>query len=270
MIPKIIHLCWLSGDDFPSSIKECLLSWGVHLKDYEIWLWGKKPADMSCLGELKVTEKTFDINQTDWTKEAYNAKKYAFAADYIRLYALFNYGGIYLDSDVIMYKSFNSLLGLPYFIGHDQIRGFEAAIIGTKKGCIWIKDMLDSYKGKHFLTDNGSCDMLPLPCRFHHVLTALGYKFYRLTEISEYEERDKEMMVFDKDFFNSRNTIEVSKTPKSFCAHNYADSWSNKDEKKSIKHRLPKWLLKTIYIVGQKTWARHKYSWFQIKFSDKR
>ena len=84
MIPKIIHLCWLSGDDFPSSIKECLLSWGVHLKDYEIWLWGKKPADMSCLGELKVTEKTFDINQTDWTKEAYNAKKYAFAADYIR------------------------------------------------------------------------------------------------------------------------------------------------------------------------------------------
>ena len=82
MIPKIIHLCWLSGDAFPTDIVKCLETWKKYLKDYEIWLWGKKPQD--CLG-LNVIEKHFDLDSTIWTKQAFEAKKYAFAADYIIL-----------------------------------------------------------------------------------------------------------------------------------------------------------------------------------------
>lgn len=252
MIPKIIHLCWLSGDPFPADIRDCLDTWKIHLPDYEVWLWDTK---------------RFDINSTVWTKQAFEVKKYAFAADYIRLYALYHFGGIYLDSDVIVYKSFNDLLGLPYFIGHDQIRGFEAAVIGAEKGCKWVKDILDTYQDKTFIKEDGTYDMLPLPCRFHHILTGLNYKFHLIHQIVNYEAVEKQMYVFDCDFFNSRNAIEVRQTPKSYCAHNYAGGWSKtKNPSKSVKDYLPKWLLKSIYTIGQKTWARKKYAWFQIPF----
>lgn len=252
MIPKIIHYCWLSGDPFPPEIQRCLDTWKEHLGDYEIWLWDTN---------------RFDITATRWTRQAFEQRKYAFAADYIRLYALYNYGGIYLDSDVIVYKSFDDLLSLPYFIGHDQIRGFEAAVIGAEKGCRWLKDILDTYQDKSFITEDGDYDMLPLPCRFHHVLVDLDYKFFQLHNNEPYEVRDKVMYVFDGDFFNSRNAVEVRQTKKSYCAHNYAGSWQKKGSRKNgVKDYLPKWLLRCIYVIGQKTWARKKYAWFQIPF----
>jgi len=270
MIPKIIHLCWLSGDSFPASIIECLETWSINLQGYEIWLWGKLPKDISCLNGLNVIEKHFDLESTLWTNQAYQTKKYAFAADYIRLYALYNYGGIYLDADVIVYKKFDELLSLPYFIGCDQIRAFEAAVIGAEESCFWIKEILDSYKGKNFIKNDNSYDLMELPVRFHHVLTKLNYKFYNITKITYYSQiipEDKRLYIFEKNFFNSRNAVEVQQTKKSFCAHNYAGSWQKK-EKKSFKDRIPKSILAIIYTIGQNTWARNKYAWFQIPFEN--
>ena len=79
MIPKLIHLCWLSGDPYPPKIQYCIDSWKKFLPDYEIMLW-----DTS----------RFDVNSLPWTKQAFEAKKYAFVADFIRLYAVYNFGGI--------------------------------------------------------------------------------------------------------------------------------------------------------------------------------
>ena len=84
--------------------------------------------------------------------------------------------------------------------------------------------------------------------------------------MQQFSLKKKQMYVFDKDFFNSRNELEVHQTPKSYCAHNYAGSWVKEQERKSIKSFLPKWLIRVVYIIGQKTWARNKYSWFQIPF----
>ena len=66
-----------------------------------------------------------------------------------------------MDSDVFVYRNFDDLLNLPYFIGHDQIRGFEAAVIGAEKGCKWIKSILDTYENRPFVKDEGSLDTLP-------------------------------------------------------------------------------------------------------------
>ena len=82
-IPKIIHYCWLSGEDKPPFIQKCISSWKKVMPDYEIWCWDTK---------------RFDIHSVKFVEEAYNVKKWAFAADYIRLYALYNYGGIYLEN----------------------------------------------------------------------------------------------------------------------------------------------------------------------------
>ena len=89
----------------------------------------------------------------------------------------FGYG---IHNDVLVYKNFDELLNLPYFIGHDQIGAFEAAVIGCEPGCKWIKDILDTYDGKSFIKANGMYDILTLPCKFHHVLTDLGYRFWRI------------------------------------------------------------------------------------------
>ena len=129
MIPKIIHLCWLSGDKYPAKIAKCIASWKKNLPDYEIMLWDTK---------------RFDLNSSNWVKQAFEAKKYAFAADYIRFYALYNYGGVYLDSDVEVLKSFNPLLDLPYFVGAVQPGTPEAAIMGAEK----VKEMATSYGKK--------------------------------------------------------------------------------------------------------------------------
>lgn len=136
MIPKKIHFCWLSGDEFPPLIKHCIDSWHRVLPDYEIILWDTK---------------RFDVNSIPWVKEAFEAKKYAFAADYIRLYAVYTEGGIYLDSDVEMLKSFNDLLTNNSFIGFEAAtEKIEAAIFGGEPGCEWCKKAMEFYSSNHF------------------------------------------------------------------------------------------------------------------------
>lgn len=238
MIPKIIHLCWLSEEEFPDDIKSCIESWKTHLPDYEIWVWDTK---------------RFDINSTIWTKEAFQEKKYAFAADYIRLYALYNYGGIYLDSDILVYKSFNDLLNLPYFIGEDFVGSFEAAVIGTEKHCKWIKDILGYYTNRHFINNN-CLDMLPLPAVFLNCLRG-KYTFKKINQVPpKYQSNSNTLNIFSKNFFNSRNRVGIIKTSNSYCAHNYKGSWVDKKNtiKNQIKSRLPLVILNLIFWITNK------------------
>lgn len=242
MIPKIIHLCWLSGDPFPDDIQNCLDSWKQILPDYEVMLWDTN---------------RFDINSTLWTKQAFENKKYAFAADYIRLYALYNYGGIYLDSDVLMYKSFNDLLSLPYFIGQDYEHCFEAAIIGAEKHTEWIADVLKRYDNRPFIKADGSLDIEPLPFVFLHQLKD-KYEFIRLHRLVSYKNDIGKFYIFDRNFFNSRNSCQSRRTNKSYCTHNYAGAWTSKgtDYKSRIKRFMPKWLLNIYFTISHNTFNR--------------
>ena len=115
MIPKIIHYCWLSGDPFPDLINKCIDSWHNILSDYEFMLWDTRK---------------IDVNSNLWLKQAYENKKYAFAADYIRFFALYHYGGIYLDADVEVLKDFKSLLIEKQLLGEEASGDIEAAVIG--------------------------------------------------------------------------------------------------------------------------------------------
>ena len=94
MIPKIIHYTWFSGDEMPQIVNECMASWERHLPDYEFRLW-----DMDAIKDIDAV----------FLREALSVKKWAYAADYVRLYALYHEGGIYLDTDVMVYKSFMSI-----------------------------------------------------------------------------------------------------------------------------------------------------------------
>lgn len=122
MIPKIIHYCWLSNDPIPSNIQHYMDSWKKYLPDYEFIHWNFDK---------------FDKSSSRWVSEAFDNKKYAFAADYIRLYALYHYGGIYLDMDVEVLKSFNPFLSLQTMY-NPQIQ--ISAESGTKRSNFRQKD----------------------------------------------------------------------------------------------------------------------------------
>lgn len=229
-IPKIVHYCWLSGDPYPELVQRCMQSWKEKLPDYEFMLW-----DMN----------RFDIHSVPWVEQACAAKKWAFAADYIRLYALYNYGGIYLDSDVEVLKSFDDLLELPYFFGRehyfdmiDASNTIEAATMGCEKGNPVIKACLDFYKGRNFVKPNGEHDMLILPYAM-----ALVFSRYTLKDIEGIEDFDsdsKKICLFPMDYFSPKNTrtLEVDATKNTYSVHHFNGSWYTKAQSVHVKLRI--------------------------------
>lgn len=216
MIPKVIHLCWLSGDPYPQKIQKCLDSWKKILPDYEIMLWDTN---------------RFDLKSCPWVEQAFNARKYAFAADYIRMYALYNYGGIYLDSDVEVLKSFDEFLDLPYFVGAENAGTIEAAIIGAEKGCDWIKACLDYYEGRLFIKKDGQPDIRMLPEIVNETIQKLKpiCNLPSGTAIEELKKVDmqKEVYVLPAEYFSPKvfDSRQVILTPQTYAIHHYQNSW---------------------------------------------
>lgn len=156
MIPKVVHYCWLSNDPYPENIAACIESWKKYLPDYEFVKW-----DFNRINK----------NDYKWVSQAFDCKKYAFAADYIRAYAIYNYGGIYLDSDVEVIKSFDDLLVHPYFMGCEfNKKSPEAAVIGAEKGHPFFKKLLQYYEGREFVKKDGTLDRRTLPSIFREII----------------------------------------------------------------------------------------------------
>lgn len=137
-IPKIIHYVWVGGGEKNPTIKRCMDTWKKHLGDYEIIEWN---------------ESNFDINSNKFVKQAYERKKWAYVSDYIRAYAIYNYGGIYLDTDVLVLDNLESLLDNKAFVGFENPDYPFTAVFGAEKGHPFIKDMLDYYDGIDFEYD---------------------------------------------------------------------------------------------------------------------
>lgn len=158
MIPKIIHYCWFS---YPPDVLACFESWKKFLPDYEIKLWNAK---------------NFDVSICPYVQEAYNERKFAFASDYVRLYVLYKYGGIYLDSDIEVLKSFDSILDNKAFTGFEAPRHIAAWIFGSEAGNPIFKEFLDYYNDRHFIIARGVYDMTPNPVPITNTLVKHGLK----------------------------------------------------------------------------------------------
>jgi len=216
LIPKIIHFCWLSGDPYPDLVRRCIQSWEDKLPDYEIFLW-----DMD----------RFDIHSVPWVEQACEAKKWAFAADYIRLYALYNYGGIYLDSDVEVLKSFDDLLERPCFFGRehtpdriDASHIVEAATFGAEPKHPLIKKCLDYYEGRNFRINESAVDTTVLP----HIMA----------KVLEEENVLKELLPMD--YFSPKNTRTqiIEATASTYSIHHFNGSWYSVAQKKHVEMRI--------------------------------
>lgn len=135
MINKTIHYVWFGKGEKNDVIKKCMESWKKYLPDYEIKEWN---------------EDNFDINYNVFTKQAYENRKWAFVSDVVRLYALYTEGGIYMDTDVEVFKSLDEFLNEPAFTGFEEPNYPVCATMGAEKGNPIIKKLLDYYDDKEF------------------------------------------------------------------------------------------------------------------------
>lgn len=207
-IPKKIHYCWFGKKEKPDIVKKCIKSWKEKLKEYEIIEWN---------------EDNFDITSNEFVRQAYNCGKFAFVSDYVRVYALYNYGGIYLDTDVEVYKEFSQdILSNESFWGFEEKNFIATSTIGACKGNRLIKQFLDSYNDKNFLKKDGSMDTLTNVAIVSEIMKNLGLKLD-----GRYQKIEGIATVYPQYYFSPYDYINCySKENKNtYTIHHYYKSW---------------------------------------------
>lgn len=216
MIPKVIHYCWFGSKKIPKLEKKCIRSWHKHCPDYKIILWN---------------ESNFNIEQFMWTKEAYEAKKYAFVADFVRLYVLTQFGGIYLDTDIQIIKSLDSLLQLRGFTGFESEKLINAGIMGGEANNFFLKTFLNFYCNMHFANEDGSLNTISIPSIITSICLKNGFV------INNSYQNIEGFAIFPNDFFYPKDFrtgfINISKN--TYSIHHYTASWFTKKQKKQLK-----------------------------------
>ncbi len=127
-IPRTIHYIWVGGNPKPDSVNKYIETWKKYCHDYEIKEWN---------------EKNYDVTKNRYCREAYEAKKWAFVTDYMRLDILDKEGGIYMDSDVEILKNLDNFLNEPAFssfeAGDPTNIFLPTGMMGSEKGGAWVK-----------------------------------------------------------------------------------------------------------------------------------
>ncbi|OFI48593.1 hypothetical protein BG261_06770 [Floricoccus tropicus] len=228
MIPKIIHYCWFGDNEKSIQVQEYIKVWKEKLPDYEFMEWN---------------ELSFNIQKNKFVKEAYEEKKYAFVSDVARLDALYSFGGIYMDTDVILkrrpdsvIKSTDSLV-LGFENGGCQI---STAFIASEKSNEHIGKLLTDYDAKSFMIVNEGkvqYDSTPNTYLFAEYFSNLGLKLD-----NTYQEIQN-ARIYPEDYFSAYDFrfFEITETNNTVCIHNFNGSWSTKNKK--IKKKVKKILI---------------------------
>lgn len=221
MIPKIIHYCWFGRNPLPPLAKKCIASWKKHLPEYEIKEWN---------------EDNFDLDMFPYAREAYDNRKFAFVTDIVRLYALYNEGGIYMDTDVEVIKPLDGFLHHTAFSGFENETNVPTGIMASEKGGLWAKENLDYYNGRHFVKSDGSLDTTTNVTIITDYMVKKGLK-----QKNGYFDFPGLITIYPKDYFcpiGQSFKLEIS--PNTVCIHHFAGSWLPK--KKLFKKRIIKLL----------------------------
>ncbi|MCF8378565.1 MAG: glycosyl transferase [Bacteroidales bacterium] len=218
MIPKVIHYCWFGNKPLPDLAIKCINSWRKYLPDYSLKLWN---------------ETNFDVKSVPYVKEAYEAKKYAFVTDYVRLYAMYNEGGVYMDTDVEVIKSLDDLLGFPAFSGFESDDEIPTGIMASETNGQWAKEMLEYYgSDRHFKLPNGDLDTRTNVFIIGSLMATNGFQLK-----NGYQIYKNCMHIFPKDYFCPKSrTGLITITQNTYCIHHFAGTWLPKRIK--LKKRI--------------------------------
>ena len=230
MIPKIIHYCWIGGAPLPPLAERCIASWKEHMPDWELKRWDEASLTQA-LSPLKGEEGCWLDDMPVYVKQAYEARKFAFVSDYVRLWALEQFGGVYLDTDVTVLKSYEPLLNDTAFIGFEESKAHlpGTCVMGCEPHCRWVKDMLALYDGIEFLKTDGSLDMTTNVERMGAVMMRelknegiCEEKYWKhIQYIGEWGLR-----IYTHDYFSPITSTRVMrKSENTYSIHYFAGSW---------------------------------------------
>ncbi len=210
MIPKKIHYCWFGKNPLPEQIKQYIETWKKYCHDYEIIEWN---------------EDNFDVNQNQYCREAYEAKKWAFVSDYARLKVLYDNGGIYMDTDVEVVKPLDDLLKYNWFSGFESEDRIPTGTMGAGWNSSIIKLLLSDYDNRHFIKNDGSFDLTTNV----KLITKALKENYNIQLNNTYQVFGNNNALFPFDFLCCKDylTGKVNKTENSYTIHHFEGSWLN-------------------------------------------
>lgn len=200
MIPKKIHYCWFGGSDMPPLAKECIKTWKKYLPDYELIRW----------------DETNSPNN-EFIKYHLEKRNWAFVSDYVRLYALYKYGGIYLDTDIEVIKPFDKLLIHNAFLGYESEGRVNNGVAGTVKGNEFFEKCMD------YVVDNFE--------------KGLPYDISPVVTTNVLANNDYDISILGSEFFYPYNPYDSSTEinilmysmikENTYAIHHWAKSWSS-------------------------------------------
>lgn len=213
VIPKKIHYCWFGSRKLPEHFQKNIDTWQKYCPDYEIIEWN---------------ESNYDVSKNKYMQQAYEHKKWGFVPDYARLDIVNTHGGIYLDTDVQMLKSFDVLLQYDFFCGFENTgsvnlgQGFGA----IKKHPI-IEDMLREYEKLEFVKPDGSLNTTASPVYQTAALARWGLK-----KNGTLQQTDN-FLVLPSEYFAPVNEFGYGiPTADTFSVHQYAATWYDEEQRK--------------------------------------
>ena len=218
-IPKIIHYCWFGRNPKPRLAEKCILSWKKFCPDYEIVEWN---------------EDNFDLSAAPlYVRQAYEAKKWAFVTDYVRLKVVCDRGGIYMDTDVELVKSPDFLLNHQAYFGFEDPEAVNTGLgFGAQQNAPIIRNMMAVYEDLAFLQEDGSFDLTPCPERNTEILLQQGLKLG-----GTYQVLSGDILILPKDYLCPLDyeSQKLEKTANTVSVHWFTASWQTKEEKKKKK-----------------------------------
>ena len=206
MIPKKIHYCWFGGNPLPEMAQRCIASWKKYCPDYEIIEWN---------------ESNFDLNCCEYVKQAYEAKKWAFVSDVARLYALVNYGGIYMDTDVEVIKPLDDILECEAVSGFERVDAIPTGLMGCEAQNRMFREFLEEYNTAQFIKEDGSLDITTNVTRITDACLKYGLV------LNNEKQTVNTFTLFPKDYFCPKDPItkQLKITENTYTIHHFDGSW---------------------------------------------
>jgi hypothetical protein len=211
MMNKMIHYCWFGEGPKSATIEKCIESWKKYFPGWKLCEWN---------------EENFDVHCNLYVEQAYEAKKWAFVADYCRFWALEKYGGIYFDTDVEVIRSFEPLLQDESFSGFETDKFIAPGLVlySGEPGNALIKATREYYDSAIFFDENGERIKINVCGIFTGILKKYGFQ----------ENGEKQicggMILYPKDYFCPFDdaTGLLHKTENTYSIHWYDKSWMSK------------------------------------------
>lgn len=219
MIPKVVHYCWFGTKELPEDAKKCIASWKKYLPDYTFKEWN---------------QSNFDLDLYPYAREAFDNRKFAFVTDVVRLYALFHEGGIYMDTDVEVLKSYDPFLYHTAFSGFETDDSFPTGTMAAEKGSLWAKELLEQYEGKHFIKEDGTMD---LTANTHTITQYMLTKGLKLN--NKFQEFPGLISAYPAEYFcpKDHTTGLIHLSDKTVCIHHFAGSWLPSTPLGRLRHK---------------------------------